>query len=242
MDIVEENINCDSASKKFKVIKYTFSNKEDTLLLNEFSFKAKQLAENLNPVLARDSYRVRDKNTLYFNALAGVVSEFCWINQLNKESNKEDKKLIISSTEYEDVKNQIDILVKNEEKNLTHTAEVRSSFPYTGIKNGVCKVFDIIGWYENYIKINEVRKEYYLRALFPYRVEEFKLKYDKKFDVYLAGGATMKDLEDNPNAKYKIFNPYYEQQYKTSTKYRVIEPIINASDTPEIITKILNFE
>ena len=116
MDIVEEYINCNSASKNFKVIKYTFSNKEDTLLLNDFSFKAKQLAENLNPVLARDSYRTRDKNTLHVNTLAGVVSEFCWIDQLNKESIKEDKKLIISSTEYEDVKNQIDILIKNQKQ------------------------------------------------------------------------------------------------------------------------------
>jgi hypothetical protein len=242
MEITEEYIKCNSASKDFKVVKYTFSENIDELLLKDFSIKAELLAENLNPALARDSYRTRDKNTLYTNALAGVVSEFCWIDQLNKKSIKENKNLIISSTEYKDVKNQIDVLIKDGEKNLMHTAEVRSSFPYTGIKNGICKVFDIIGWYENYVKINEVKKEYYLRALFPYRVEEFKLKYNIKFDVYLAGGATMKDLEDNPNAKYKIFNPYYEKQYKTSTKYRVIEPIINASDTSEIINKILNFE
>ena len=242
MEITEEYIKCNSASKDFKVVKYTFSENIDELLLKDFSIKAKLLAENLNPVLARDSYRIRDKNTLYTNALAGVVSEFCWIDQLNKKSIIENKNLIISSTEYKDVKNQIDILIKDEEKNLTHTAEVRSSFPYTGIKNGICKVFDIIGWYENYVKIYEVKKEYYLRALFPYRVEEFNSKFDNTFDVYLAGGATTKDLENNPNAKYKVFTPFYENSYRGSTKYRVIEPIINAPDTIDIIEKIINFK
>ena len=137
---------------------------------------------------------------------------------------------------------QIDILIKDEKRNLVFTAEVRSSFPYTGITNGVCKVFDIIGWYENYIKINEVKKNYYLRALYPYRIEEFKKKFNTQFDIYLTGGATTKDLEENPNSKYKVFTPYYENSYQSSTKYRVIEPIINSPDTIEITEKMINFK
>ena len=95
----------------------------------------------------------------------------------------------------------------------------------------------------NPVKISEIRKDYYLRVLFPFIVKEFfaKLKGDS-LSVYLTGGATRTLLEESPHAKNKNFIPYDDIDARISSQsglYRVIEPIVNAYDTDGIVEQIL---
>lgn len=222
------------------MIKYSFDYLQDSELINKLIFEGEELAKKLNPVLARDSLKKRQFETITSNAIAGQISEYLWRHWLNQQSNKRLKKIQFNKTELTDIKNQIDIeiIYSNGTKK---SIEVRSSFPYTGLKNGVCKVFDIIGWYSNTIKIKEIRKDYYLRALFPYNISQFKTLLPTKFDVFLTGGSDREMLEQSKHAKDKKFIPYDELIYDKMemTSYRVIEPIIQADDCINILNKIL---
>lgn len=235
MKIIDDEIYCENQDKEFKIVKFIFKNNEDSYQINEFIKEGKILATKLNPVLARDGTRNRKFKTILTNAIAGIISEWVWRNWLNQKSKEENKHISFNKTKLEDIKNQIDIKVIFLDE-TSKDIEVRSSFPYTGIKNGVCKVFDIIGWYTNQIKIAEIKKDYYLRCLFPYKSYEFLDLLNVEFEVYLTGGATKEMLENSIHSKNKEFIPYDEindENIKT-TEYRVIEPIINALDTQEI--------
>ena len=59
----------------------------------------------------------------------------------------------------------------------------------------ILKNFDVIGWYENG-KNKEIRKDFYLRALFPYKVENFTALIKNHFPYIL--------LEELPNIYFKI--------------------------------------
>jgi hypothetical protein len=225
-------------SIQFSIVKFIFNSKNDSKIIAQFKKSGEELAQKLNPVLARDSSKKRNYNKVLSNAIAGQISESCWKDWINKIAIEKKKSLILSSTDIDEKKNQIDIII--DYGDYTKNAEVRSSFPYAGLENAIIKNFDIIGWYCNAIKLDEVKKDYYLRALFPFHVDEFNQKLNEGFDVYLCGGASKQLLEESPYAKDKEFIPYDEVSFENIrlTKYRVIEPIINGYDT-DIITEII---
>jgi len=240
MEIAEETILCELWQREFRVIKFSFKLPEDKEIINKFIEEGTELASKLNSTLARDSSRRRDFDTLKVNAIAGIISEFVWRYALNDYAKQQGAAVSFNKTFIFDIRNQIDIEVAYP-KNIKKTVEVRSSFPYTGIKNGICKVFDIIGWYVNEVKKLEVRKDYYVRCLFPYRSQDFPSLLRSGFDAYLTGGATRNMLETSNYARDKEFIPYDEivRENIKMTKYRVIEPIINAQDTQAIRGSII---
>lgn len=230
----------DIGDRKFGLVKFSFNIEEDKELIENFKQQGKELVKNLNFGLARDISRSKNDMRVLSNAIAGEVSEYCcryWIKQTALAS---DIKLNLHKTDIDERKNQIDIVIEYENSDCK-TAEVRSSFPYAGLTKAIRKNFDIIGWYQNEIKIKEERKDYYLRVLFPFAVDDFFSKLEKNFDVFICGGASRKLLEESPYANYKPFVPSDEivQNNNTPTNYRVIEPIINGYDTDEITELIM---
>ncbi|MFA5315815.1 MAG: hypothetical protein WC369_00115 [Dehalococcoidales bacterium] len=242
MNIEETKICCSIAIKDFALVKYHFEYSEDKQIIDLFVEEGLELAKKLDDTLARDSSRKRGFSTIQANAIAGNIAEYVWREWLKIYAAKNTAVLSVNKTEPTDIKNQIDIEIvygDTSKKSL----EVRSSFPYTGIQNGVCRVFDIIGWYVNEVKRLEVKKDYYTRCLFPYYASDFLKLTEKQFDVYLTGGATKLMLETSSHAKDKEFIPFDERDEiafgGTFTKYRVIEPIINADNTVQISEKII---
>lgn len=236
MEEVEEIINCSNSTKNFIVMKFKFNYEKDKEILIPLIKKGIDLGKKVNPVLARNSSQNRENKQILINSVAGVISEYLWKHYLNKKLNQ--KNIFIRETELTDIRNQVDLEIDYKNQKIIKTAEVRSSFPYAGIKNGVCKYFDIIGWYANSVKLKEVKKDFYLRVLFPYREIDFAKFLKEEFEVFLVGGATKELLENSPYATDREFQPFYEQQNTTNTKYRVIRPIVNAYDVNEITEEI----
>lgn len=230
-------------NKQFGCVEFVFNFiGSDKFLLTKINEEAEQLASSVNTTAARDASISRTPGNILSNCIAGILSEYCWRYWLNEEANRLGLNISAVTTVFKSQNNQIDISVEYFDK-PSRTAEVRSSFPYTGIENAVCNVFDIIGWYVNPVKIAEVKKDYYLRVLYPYNIKYFfdRLKADN-FSVFLTGGATRKLLETSSYAKNKHFIPYDDISARLSSKsglYKVIEPIFNAYDTDKITEKIL---
>ena len=241
MRLKKAQIKC--GNKLFGCVEFMFNYVgSDKQVLDKINKEAEQLASSVNTTAARDASIARTPSNVLSNCIAGIISEYCWRYWLNKEANRLGIKISAMSTVFQSQNNQIDISVVYSDQS-SKTAEVRSSFPYTGIENAVCHVFDIIGWYVNPVKISEIKKDYYLRVLYPFNVKDFfdQLKGDN-LSVYLAGGATRRLLEKSPHAKDKHFIPYDDIDARYSSQsglYRVIEPIANAYDTDEITDQIL---
>ena len=92
----------------------------------------------------------------------------------------------VSFTEFNDVSNQIDLLLKNGK-----SMEVRSSFPRNGIKFAICNErynFKNICKYDNLYKPSEVTKDFFASVLF--ETPKFKLSSSEEIIFYLIGGST----------------------------------------------------
>jgi len=236
----------DCPEKKFCATEFEFkyqSNTHDAILLRRLINRGRKLAKVVNPTLARDASRRRNFETVRRNCIAGIIAEYCWRYWLNFEARKRSLKVSAMYMVFQSVDKHIDISITYPDV-TSRTVEVRSSFPYTGLENGVCRVFDIIGWYVNPVKTKEIRKDYYVRVLYPFHSKELRNKLiSDSFSVFLTGGATRCLLEQSPYSKDKNFIPYDDidsmLSYELGT-YRVIEPIVNAYDTPKITDYILN--
>ena len=140
---------------------------------------------------------------------------------------------------FQEAKTQIDI----ELTKCNKTIEVRSSFPRNGLKFALCHnnyQFDVIGPYINYYKSGELKKDFYVRTLFPFRSIELKEKIvSDNFTVYLTGGATWEMMIDENISVEKNLIPEDElsaERIDKSSLYKVI-PFSRALDTFEIINK-----
>lgn len=242
MEINEYIIKCPKRDFTCIEFKFNHNDSKDVEQLNKLISSGRELATKVNPALAMDSSHTRDFETVLKNAIAGVLAEFCWRYWLNDQARKMNVNLEVKTTEFKNTTNQIDMIVSYSH-NVTKSIEVRSSFPYTGLKNAVCRAFRILGWYTNPIKTKEIQKDYYVGVLFPFEASEFyeKLK-SELFSCYLSGGATRKLLQQSEHAKDKELIPYYDIDMTYSpqvARYRVIEPIVNGYDAKEITQHIL---
>ena len=231
--------------KEFRCVKFDFSyasDKNDKKLLDELTKEGKKLALHVNPTLARDAEIKRRKETVETNSIAGIIAEYCWRYWLNDEAKRLKINVLVRSTVFKSTDKHVDISITYLD-NTSKTVEVRSSFPYTGLENAVCNVFDILGWYVNPVKTEEIRKDFYVRVLYPFDISEFHSRLRSNlFSVFLAGGATRSLLEKSSYSKDKELIPHGDIDALLSSqkgKYRVIEPIINAHDTVDITNLIL---
>jgi len=241
MDINRETIDCDG-HEGFECVRYRFDyTDEDHELLETLKEEGEKLASGSDGRLARDSARGRSAETQTVDGISGILAEWVWVHWLNK--NVDDRGLdveVIQDEGWEDAQEQVDITVEPAFGEAVDV-EVRSSFPYTGAEKAVCEHFDIIGWYNNEVKEREIRKDYYVRVLFPFHKSEFWENFESgSFDVYLSGGAPRAMLEDSPHAENKHFTPLWvDSTSDQEGEYRVISPIVNAMDMPEVTDEII---
>ena len=218
----------------FEVAKYVFnyeSNSEDKILINNIINNGKQLAQKVNPGAANNGTNFRNTETILNNSISGLLAEYLWINFIKHHNIK------CHTTDFQEAKNQIDIELTESKK----TIEVRSSFPRNGLKFALCHnkyQFDIIGPYVNDYKPGEIKKDFYVRTLFPFRSIELKQKIrSDNLKVYLTGGATWEMMTDKDISIQKNFIPEDElnlERLNESSVYKVI-PFSRALDTFEII-------
>lgn len=244
MEISTEAIHC-GGNESFECVRYRFDyTNNDQELLENLRDEGQILANSSDGRMARDSSRGRSAKTQNVDGISGVLAEWVWNDWLAREADQRDLDVdVFQKDDWDSPQDQVDITIKRADGESVDI-EVRSSFPYTGAKNAVCTHFDIIGWYNNEVKKREVRKDYYVRVLFPFHKDNFWKNFESdSFDVYLSGGATRKMLEESPYAKNKPFTPHWEDSSggRQQGTYRVISPIVNAMDTPEITHKILTY-
>lgn len=218
----------------FSVAKYVFnyeSNSEDKILLNNIINNGKLLAQKVNPGAANNGTNFRNTETILNNSISGLLAEYLWIDFIKHHNIK------CHTNDFQEAKNQIDIELTESKK----TIEVRSSFPRNGLKFALCHnkyQFDIIGPYVNDYKPGEIKKDFYVRTLFPFRSIELKQKIrSDNLKVYLTGGATWEMMTDKDISIQKNFIPEDElnlERLNESSVYKVI-PFSRALDTFEII-------
>tara|TARA_B100000575_G_C23136258_1_gene660188 strand:+ start:1475 stop:2209 length:735 start_codon:yes stop_codon:yes gene_type:complete len=220
----------------FSVAKYVFnyeSNVEDRNLLNNIINSGNQLAQKVNPSAANNGKKFRNAETILNNSISGLLAEYIWIDFIEHHNIK------CHTNDFQEAKNQIDIELTHNKKKI----EVRSSFPRNGLEFALCDKkyqFDVIGPYINDYKPDELKKDFYVRTLFPFRSIELKQKIKSdNFTVYLTGGATWEMMIDKDISIQKNFIPEDElnpERIGESSVYKVI-PFSRALETFEIIKK-----
>lgn len=185
MNLVTTTVNCQEPestaciNRIFNIIQCSLqkgsSEYEDLLQ------KAKTLAEHVNPRAANHSEFERNLTRRQIDAFGGLCAEYAWEKYINSIFGG-----IASPTPFSDASVQIDILLTNGEK-----IEVRSSFPYKGVKFALCNNyanFKNIGPYSNTIKPGEIQKNLYLCVL--YDTAKKDLLTAETISLSLVGGST----------------------------------------------------
>jgi|AntRauTorcE11898_2_1112593.scaffolds.fasta_scaffold00016_63 hypothetical protein len=242
MDISTEAIDCDG-HERFECVRYRFDyTDDDRELLERLREDGQRLADSSDGRMARDSSRGRSAETQTVDGVSGILAEWIWIDWLTRTADRRGLDVdVFQDDEWDDPRDQVDITVERANGEAVDV-EVRSSFPYTGARKAVCEYFDVIGWYNNEVKKREVRKDYYVRVLFPFRKDDFRTQFESdSLEVYVAGGAPRAMLEDSPHAENKPFVPHWDDSSDGRQRgtYRVISPIVNAMDTPDITREII---
>lgn len=243
MNISTEEIDC-NGHESFECVRYRFDyTDDDQELLEGLRDDGEILAISSDGRMARDSARGRSADTQNVDGISGVLAEWVWKDWLTREAVQRNLDVdVFQDDDWDNPQDQVDITVEDADGEAVDI-EVRSSFPYTGSKKAICTHFDVIGWYNNKVKKREIRKDYYVRVLFPFHKDDFWKNFESdSFDVYLSGGAPRAMLEDSPHAEDKPFTPHWDDSSggRQQGTYRVISPIVNAMDTPEITHKIIS--
>lgn len=221
----------------FEVAKYVFnyqSDSDDKKIIDNIIESGKKLAKKVNPSSANYGANKRYKETIKNNCISGLLAEYIWIDFIRHH------KIECNTTDFGEAKNQIDIELTKSNKKI----EVRSSFPRNGLKFALCHnfhQFDVIGPYVNDYKPGEIKKDFYVRTLYPFKSSELlgRIKNDT-FIVYLTGGATWAMMNDDTISLEKDFIPEDElniERLGKSSIYKVI-PFSNALDSFNMINVI----
>ncbi len=220
--------------KDFFMLKYELnyeSDKGDRNLIKTLVKKGKALAKAVHPAQANKSASLRSWKTIENNSISGLLAEYLWVDSLRAFD------LECQTNNYEKAIHQIDITLKHNQKKI----EVRSSFPKNGVKFALCHPqheFDILGPYSNSYKPGEIKKDFYVRTLFPYPSFQFLQHLEKDgFIACLTGGATWGMMMDKEISKQKDLIPQddiLELSLQKSSTYQVV-PISRALDTFEML-------
>ena len=172
---------------------------EDADLVNTVHEKVREL----EATSAAPSGRRRGSRELMNTRYLGVLSEILLIEHLQHELGQSARVFNRTFVDYSD---HVDIEI--EANGQITKVEVRSSFPYTSLRNVVCRAFDAIGPYSTSYKPDESPKDFYLRGLINEGMANFSFAREHTF--YFAGGApyhwfeekgVIKDF-DQPGAEF----------------------------------------
>ncbi len=232
MDINKILIECQNppdrknVNKTFYVIRCELIKNSDEY--NEILARSIELANKVNAGAANHSDIERNFPRRLIDSFGGLCAESGWEKAINMVF--ED---IASPTPFTDASVQIDIQLTNGEK-----LEVRSSFPYKGVKFAVCNNyanFKNIGPYSNSIKAGEIQKNFYLCVLFDTRKED--LLTAEKVVFTLVGGSTW-NMMINQGANTSL-TPYDDDSFAVRSTYKVIK-LSDALDARGVIAEIEN--
>lgn len=126
MEFKEEKIprknNPNYCEKVYSIVKvvYDSNNSEDLKKLKNIEKYGKEIANKVKKQFACDSTKIRDSKTLEICGISGYLAEWSWYEYLNNSNTNTE----IKFTEFNDAKNQIDLICEPYKK----TIEVRSSF------------------------------------------------------------------------------------------------------------------
>lgn len=198
--------------------------------------QADSLTKTLTPALNKGGANTsisRSLKNVEADNLAGLIAEFaCRELFLSRYGD------ILTPADNSNGVNQVDIKLKNGK-----TVEVRASGVRNGIEFAVFKLdkagksyIDIIGPYVNHYKHTETTKDYYLRPIFPFCVQDiFKvMEKRKRIPLYLVGGATSEMIWDPAISTTKSMLPSSPTPHLEETLYRVL-PVIQALDISEFL-------
>ncbi|KPQ43797.1 MAG: hypothetical protein MPEBLZ_01671 [Candidatus Methanoperedens nitroreducens] len=242
MTITQIEIDC-TKGKSFNYIEHKFDSTSDKSTLIELVKKGQELAEIVNPTLARDSEQRRTPNVKIKDCIGGMIAEYCWRSWLNSYLKSKGIKAQVNETDLEDVGKQIDLEIQYE-SGKTKTIEVRSSFAYAGVGAAICRNFRILGPYYNKVKKIEYLKDYHVMAIYSFHKDNLLDELRSgAFKAYLTGGATKYLLQTSPHVSDEELTPMDEISFSSSrATYRVIYPIVNGLDTiaiSEAISKMI---
>jgi hypothetical protein len=208
-------------NREFNIIQCTLE--KGSPEYNSLLERAEQLARLVNSGAANHSEYERNLQRRRIDSFGGLCAEYAWEKYINSVFGN-----IASPTPFTDASVQIDIQLTKGER-----IEVRSSFPYKGVKFALCNNaanFKNIGPYSNSIKPGEVQKNLYLAVLFDTQKQE--LLTADPITLSLIGGSTwdmMVRLGQNVT-----LTPWDDDSFAVKSAYRVVY-LKNALDAPQVI-------
>ena len=206
---------------------------------SDFCKKVKENADKILPKLNKgqaNSSTERDFEIVEVNNLSGILAETV-CEEIMRFRYGDAIKRIASETSV----NQIDINISNNK-----TIEVRSSC----IRNGILfslfhrnkrdinlQDVDILGPYSNGYKPGEIQKDYYMRVIFPFDINDFSKmwKENTPITLYITGGATKHMMSDSNIYQIKHLVPQ-NSSVEIESDYRTI-PLGRSLDIREFFTK-----
>jgi hypothetical protein len=230
MNLIPYTIDCQShtsyqfVNRQFNIIQCTL--RKNTEEYNEIFRKAEELAQLVNAGAANKSEYERGLQRRRIDSFGGLCAEYGWEKFINSVLGN-----IASPTTFTTASVQIDIQLPKGEK-----IEVRSSFPYKGVKFALCNStanFKNIGPYSNSVKPGEVQKHLYLAVLFDTQKEQLLTADEIKFS--LVGGSTW-DMMVRAGENVSLI-PRDDDSFAVKSTYRVVY-LKNALDAQQVIEAI----
>ncbi|WP_374464992.1 hypothetical protein [Chryseobacterium sp.] len=232
MEINKEIIECQippnqsNVNKSFYIIRCVIT--KGTPEYDEILKRSEDLAKLVNKVAANQSEYERNYSRRVIDSFGGLCAEYGWEKAINTVFGE-----IASPTAFTDASIQIDIQLINGEK-----LEVRSSFPYKGVKFAICNNyanFKNIGPYSNTVKPGEIQKNFYLCVLFDTQKKDL-LTADKIIFSLVGGSTWDMMLKSGVNTS---LTPYDDDSFAVRSNYKVIK-LCDALDARGIVKEIEN--
>ncbi len=230
MNLSKVVINCQApvnnyySNRVFNIIQCTIQKGSPVYI--DILAKADLLAQKVNSGAANNSEYERNLKRRRIDSFGGLLAEQGWEWFINSVYGA-----IASPTPFSGASVQIDIQLQNGEK-----LEVRSSFPYKGVKFALCNNganFKNIGPYSNSIKPGEIQKNMYLAVLFD--TPKLQLLDADTIVFSLVGGSTW-DMMVSVGQNVTLA-PWDDDSFAVLSSYRVVF-LKDALDAEEVINSI----
>lgn len=217
-------------SRIFNIVECRIEKNSDRY--NQILANANELAQKVNSGAANNSEYARNLERRLIDSFGGLLAEQGWELYINSIFGE-----IASPTPFLDASVQIDIQLTNGEK-----LEVRSSFPYKGVKFALCNNaanFKNIGPYANSIKPGEIQKNMYLAVLFDTPKKQLLIEDTIVFSL-VCGSTWNMMVQNGTNV---TLAPWDDDSFALKSNYRVIF-LKDALDSLQVLDSIevLNYK
>jgi hypothetical protein len=215
-------------NRSFNIIQCTLN--RNTPEYNSILERAEQLARLVNASAANNSEFDRNLHRRRVDSFGGLCAESGWETFINSKFGQ-----IACPTPFTQASVQIDIQLLKGEK-----IEVRSSFPYKGVKFALCNDaanFKNIGPYSNTVKPGEVQKNMYLAVLFDASKQDLLTADTITFS--LMGGSSW-NMMVNVGQNVTL-TPWDDDSFAVRSAYRVVY-LKDALDATQVIDYIASLQ